>query len=96
MADKLLNKKVDNLIHSVDDLARMTQNGFQEMDKKFSNRFDDVDKRLDRIDNRLDLIESELHDVKEALFKVIYRHEFELLKDRVTELEKKLAEARKK
>lgn len=81
---------------TIDGLAIMVQKGFDGIDKKFSDRFDAVEKRLDRIENRLDLIESELHDIKQELYKVIYRHEFELLKDRVTELEKELVKARKK
>lgn len=84
---------------TIEHLAIMVQKGFEGVDKKFEvvdKRFENIENRLDRIENRLDLIESELHNIKQELYKVIYRHEFELLKDRVTELEKELAKARKK
>ncbi len=36
------------------------------------------------------VIESEILDIKNKLENIVYRHEFETLKDRITELEKKV------
>jgi signal transduction histidine kinase len=44
--------------------------------------------KLSRMDGRLEVIEDEILDIKRNLEKVIYRHEFEFLKDRVEQVEK--------
>ena len=66
MLEKTLDQKID-------DLAAMTQRGFEAVDKRFDamdNRFDEMDKRLDRIefhvsghDRRIDTIEDKLRQL---------------------------------
>src|SRR3989344_2050525 len=68
----------------IDDLARMVQGGFEVMDKKLDALTDDM--RL--VKGRLDAIEMELFDIKKKLATVIDRREFEILKDRVNNLER--------
>ena len=42
------------------------------------------------IKNKVFVIESEILDIKNKLENVVYRHEFENVKDRITELERKV------
>ncbi len=88
-SDKRTDEKIEKL-------AVMVQKGFdgvtERMDK-MENGIGGIYDRLDRIENRLDLIESDLADIKNKLYNVIDRHEFEILKDRVVDLERRLAEA---
>jgi hypothetical protein len=44
----------------------------------------------------LSSMERDLSDVKKKIDNVIYRHEFELLKDKVNKLEKELASVRRR
>lgn len=89
---------------TLDDLARMVQVGFAVAASKTKERFDEVDEQFDAVNKqfdemkeesrlvngRLDSIETELIDIKKKLDNIIYRHEFEILKDRIRELEKKV------
>jgi archaellum component FlaC len=77
---------------TIEDLAMITQRGFESMDK----RFDDIKEWQKSADGRLDVIEHELISIKKDLQNVIYRHEFENLKDRVKNLEMQLASAKRK
>jgi len=43
---------------TIEDLAIMTKNGFDETAKNMNERFTRVDERLDGIDKRLDIIEN--------------------------------------
>jgi len=92
---------------TIEDLAGMVQRGFESVDKRFESvdkRFESVDKRFDlltdnvnsrfdRVESRLDAIEMELIDIKKKLENVIDRREFETLKERVKNLENRLAMA---
>lgn len=69
---------------TIEDLARIVQGGFEEMREEFK----DVREHLRLIDGRLDIIEQELMDIKKKLNEVIYRNEYELLKERVDRIEK--------
>jgi len=42
------------------------------------------------VDGRLDIIESEIMDIRKKLDNIIYRHEFEIIKDRLANLEKRV------
>ncbi len=77
---------------TIEDLAVMVQGGFSDADK----RFDGVDARLLRIEGRLEVIEDEIIDIKRSLETVIYRQEFEFLKERVEQVEKILQVLAKK
>ncbi len=71
------NKKITN-----EDLARMVQNGFDEMKGR-------VDKRFDKVESRLDVLEQGQEDIKLKLDNVAYRFELEDLEKRVERLELK-------
>lgn len=82
---------------TIDDLAALVQRGFNGVDQKI----DHVDNKIDNlraevkeefkdVNGRLDAIETEILDIKKKIDNVIYRHEFESLKDRVAHLEKLL------
>ena len=77
---------------TIEPLATAIQADFGRMDE----RFDKIETRLRNINNRLDALELEILDIKKTLNNIVYRHEFELLKDRLTEVEKKLAKVRTK
>lgn len=74
---------------TLDKLAEMVAQGFEEVD----TRFDEMGEDVKLIKERLDSIEMELIDIKKKLENVVYRHEYEILKDRVTALEKRLKSA---
>ena len=74
---------------TTEDLARMVQRGFETVDKKLDSLTEDM--RL--VKDRLDAIEIELIDIKKKLENVIDRYEFENLKERVKNLENRLAVA---
>ena len=78
---------------TIDDLAGMVQGGFEGVDKRFNLLTSEVNSRFDRIEGRLDAIEMELIDIKKKLATVIDRREFELLKERVENLEHRLTAA---
>ena len=85
---------------TLDGLAGMMHGEFVEIHRRFDGVdkcFDGVDKRFDGIDaeiklvkGRLDAIEMELIEIKKKLNNIVYRHEFELLKDRIEKIEKKV------
>ncbi len=88
--------KVGKEEFTLNDLARMVQEGFSEMNQRFDKRFDGVDAELKDIKDRLFAIESEIIEIKKKLQSVIHRHEFEYLKERVEGLEKELANIKKR
>lgn len=51
-------------------------------------RMDNLDARMDNLDARVMLIQSDIHDIKEDM---VYRQEFEDVRDRVKYIERKLA-----
>lgn len=80
-------------------LAQMVGRGFQDMEGRFTkveDRLDGIDGRLDGIDGRLDAIEVELVGIRKKLDNIIYRHEYEDLRERVALLEKKFTHLTKK
>jgi len=77
-----LNKKVDDLIKTVDKLAIATKKGFDGIHGEMNNRFD-------RVDSRLEKLERGHEDIKLRLDNVAYRFELKELEKRVNILEKK-------
>jgi len=75
---------------TTEDLARMVQNGFEEVKGEMHRRFDKMEDWQRLTDGRLDAIEMELMDIKKKLASVIDRQEFEILRERVQHLEKVL------
>ncbi|MBI2406578.1 MAG: hypothetical protein HYV25_03290 [Candidatus Harrisonbacteria bacterium] len=73
---------------TIEDLARMVQEGFGALTGEMNSRFDDIVQWRKFVNGRFDVIEIELMDIKKRLDEVIYRREFEVLKDRVERLEK--------
>lgn len=98
MTKKRVTKKKET---KIEDLARMVQVGFGATGKEIQGLREDIDGLREDINEefrlvkgRLDAIEMELLDIKKKLNNVVYRHEFEFLKDRIEKLEKKVASVR--
>ena len=81
---------------TLEKLAVMVQKGFEETAKRkeVDKRFDEVGEEFGLVRGRLDAVESELIEMRNKLDNIIYRHEFEALKDRIAALEKRLKLAR--
>lgn len=72
---------------TLEKLAVMIQKGFEETNAEFMV----VKEDMVLIKQRLDSMELELLYIKKQLDNIVYRHEYEMLKDRVSVLEKKLS-----
>lgn len=68
-----------------ENLARMVQNGFTEMNKKFEK----IDEKLERLDEKSISLEQGQLDIKLRLDNVAYRFELQELDKRITKLEQK-------
>ena len=68
---------------TIEDLAGMVQKGFAEVNEKVDKLGIKTEDGLKDVSNRLDVLEHELLSIKKDLENVIYRHEFELIKERV-------------
>jgi len=100
---KYTNQKISDLSKStdrkIDDLAIMVQGGFSEVGKrldKHDKNFEEIKEWQHLADGKFDVLEHELLNIKKDLENVIYRHEFENIKERVKDLEIQLAAALKK
>jgi len=84
-------KKIKNI--TLNDLARMTQAGFLDIDKKFEaidKRFDAIDQRFEIIDKKLDVLEYEMRARFNHLEKLLiheYQNRIEKLEDQAKELQ---------
>jgi len=76
-----------------EDLAVMVQKGFEETNSNFNSLSKEVSDGFKDANNKLDVLEHELLSIKKDLENVIYRHEFELIKERVKNLETRVATA---
>jgi len=90
---------------TLEKLAKLIQRGFEEtatktelrdFRKDVDERFQKVDERFQKVDDdinwihgSLELLQREIADIKEKLGNVVYRHELEALRERITELERK-------
>ncbi|MDP3934944.1 MAG: hypothetical protein Q8Q46_01870 [Candidatus Giovannonibacteria bacterium] len=75
---------------TIDDLARMVQGGFKEVNGKFNDankHLVHIDGRLDHLDARMGRMETDLAEIKGE---IVYKYEFEDLSSRVKYLETKL------
>lgn len=90
-----------------DEVRSETKKGFEAVDRRFevltgemNKRFDDVNSdinsRFNFVGSRLDVIETELMDIRKKMDNIVYRHEFEYLKERVEKLEARLVGTKKK
>lgn len=71
---------------TIEDLARITQKGFEGVDKKFEG----VDKKFEEINERFDTLEYEMNKRFDQLEKIIfseYKNRIERLEDQVEELQ---------
>lgn len=57
---------------------------------KVYGRFNKIDDEITWIHGSLELIQREVSEIKEKLKNIIYRHEFETLKNRIEAIEKKV------
>lgn len=78
---------------TLDKLAEMVARGFEEATRNTNSEFSAVHEEFGLMKNRIDSVEMELIDIKKKLDNIVYRHEYEILKDRVAALEKKLKSA---
>lgn len=74
---------------TIDDLARMVQEGFAESKSQMDERFTHVDKQFIQVHH-------ELKAIRKELLGVVYRPEFDDLQDRVRDLENMLVMLKKK
>jgi len=86
---------LEKLASSIEHLAIITNNGFEEVNSKMVTK-EEFAEEIKLIHGKLDVIELEILDIKKKIDNVIYRHEFELLKEKVSHIEKVLAELKKK
>lgn len=83
---------------TLEKLAEMVARGFEGVDKQFEEvdkQFEGIHEELALLMARVDSIEMELIDIKKKLDNIVYRHEYETLKDRVAALEERLKAAKK-
>lgn len=78
---------------TIDDLARMVKEGFDEMARK--DQLSAVKDHLSSFEKwtmrRFDVIDGDLKIIKKQLDRVVFRHEFEKLETRVKDIEDLLA-----
>ena len=67
---------------TLEDLARMVQEGFVHIEAKFEKRFVAIETRLDRIEERLDNIETRLNRIEYSIL-TSYRDRIERLEDKI-------------
>ena len=83
--------QIKGVVHDeVENLARITAKGFEQVDKRFEQvdkRFEHIDGHLQHIDARLDTIEHDMADIRKHF---VYRDEFEEVLHRLSAVEKKL------
>ena len=89
----MYNKNNEKNKATIEDLAGMVQKGFAEVNEKVDKLGIKTEDGLKDVSNRLDVLEHELLSIKKDLENVIYRHEFELIKERVKNLENRLTTA---
>jgi len=77
---------------TIDTLARMTQDQFSEIDK----RFDAVDARFDQIDKRFDKIDNTLKTVLDVVLEIPSKKAFDRLDNKVQAFGIRLASVEKK
>lgn len=78
---------------TLEDLAIITQKGFDGVDKRIDKLKSEIDERFDTVDERFNKVEERLDRIENIL---IARHdrEIELLRDRILEIETKLSNAK--
>lgn len=77
---------------TIDKLARMTQNQFDEIDK----RFDAVDVRFDKVDDRLDKMHTTLKTVLDVVLEIPSKKAFERLETKVESIDARLTSVERK
>jgi len=87
--------KIEDLAVNIEDLARMVQGEFSEVRKEFKAELgmfrEEVLDRFRGLENKFDSLQIELLDIKKKLDNIVYRHEFEFVRDKVEKLEQKLS-----
>ncbi|MBM3281393.1 MAG: hypothetical protein FJY91_01415 [Candidatus Harrisonbacteria bacterium] len=70
-------------------LAQMTQEGFFNENERMDNMEEKLEKKIDSLEIKVDSLEMEIIAIRKNLQNIIYRHEYEALKDRIEILEKR-------
>ena len=104
--EKFVHRVVHEVVHSeIENLARITAHGFKSVDERFEQvdkRFEDIDKRFDKVDERFERVDASLanleakldttrHDVAVIKENMVYRGEFNRVKERLVLVERKVA-----
>lgn len=77
---------------TLEDLALMTKNGFDDMGKRFDEHdkgFDKIGQRLDRIEKNQESFKKDFSDIRFRMTELVHRDEFLQLEQRVRKLESK-------
>jgi len=77
-------------VEALEPFAKAIQDDIRGIHKEIDERFNKVDDDIRWIHGSLDLLRQEIADIKEKLGNVVYRHELESLRDRVTRLEERV------
>jgi len=75
---------MENKDITINELAVMVKNGFDEADKRVGDRFDRVDSRLDKLEYNQRTILTRLEDV-------VYKTELDQLKERIKIIEEAIS-----
>jgi chromosome segregation ATPase len=89
-AVKKIVKKASSKEDKFDMLARLVQNGFEQVDKRFEQidkRFEQIDKRFEKIDQKIHRIDSHLERTDSQLFSI--NHELKEHTVRLDSIERK-------
>ena len=84
---------INNLATKVDDLAIMVKKGFNEIDDlalMTKRGFDEMDDRFEKIREDIDDVKTGQQRIEMRLMNVVYRGEFEKLKEEVFMLKSKM------
>lgn len=89
-----MKKNSGNHGMTIEDLARITQKGFEDLELRMDKKFGRVDKRFEVIGERLDVIDDRLEDIEWELANKADTKELIVLEKRVHRLEKRVLSKR--
>lgn len=75
---------------TLEHLALMIGKGFEEATDNLNAFKEETAENFRLVNGKIDALEMEISQIKKLLNNIIYRHEYEALKDRVEKIERKL------